>query len=240
MLSIATRFFGKDPGKDLPRLARFIEAGLALGKVHVAVNVAEDKCDTLAFCAKEYPNADAFAVTPWGKFVPPLNALVDRASLSSAHGILIASAEFPPSREAVELLGTFMHAGTLVVGARFSEHAFKEGENENTGSTVPWNTFALWNMAYLARLGFPLVGDAAFDRSQAGVEEVSAVALYQKLYGVSAKLVSVAGFYEEWNMDGWDEERKKKHLSKIASKVSRPNAQLARLGLPAGRVLHIA
>jgi hypothetical protein len=41
-------------------------------------------------------------------------------------------------------------------------------------------------------------------------------------------------------MDGWDEERKKKHLSKIASKVSRPNAQLARLGLPAGRVLHIA
>lgn len=95
-------------------------------------------------------------------------------------------------------------------------------------------------MKYLARFGFPLLGDAPFDQKMAGVEEVSAVALYQKLYGLSAKLVSVAGFYEEWDTDGWDADRLSKHEAKIASKVSRPAAQLAWADLSAPNVLHIA
>lgn len=40
MLTIGTRFFGKDPAKDLPRLGKFLDAAQKLGKdsVFVAVN----------------------------------------------------------------------------------------------------------------------------------------------------------------------------------------------------------
>ncbi len=241
MQTIGTRFFGKDPTKDLSRLSAFIEAGLKLGKVFVAINVVEDKCDSIGYCAKNHPDADVFAVTPWQKFVAPLNAIVYKAALMGADRLLLASAEFPPTAEQVQALSVHVDNDTLVAGARFSEHIWKGGQVEGTGSTVPWNTFALWNLKHLAKLGFPLAGDAPFDQKMAGVEEVTAIALYQKLFPhLSAKLVSVPGFYEEWNMDGWDEERRKKHEAKIASKTSRPAAQLAWAELDAPRVIHIA
>lgn len=240
MLTIGTRFFGKDPSKDLPRLAKFIEASHKLGKVFVAINGDEDKVGSLAFCQMNYPDVDAFNVTPWQKFVAPLNAIVYRAALSGGDRLLLASAEFPPEAQQVDALLAHMDDTTVVAGARFPEHQFSEGSVVGTGSTTPWNTFAVWNMTYLARFGFPLLGDAPFDQKMAGVEEVSAIALYQKLYGLSAKLVSVAGFYEEWNTDGWDADRMSKHEAKIASKVSRPAAQLARADLSAPNVLHIA
>lgn len=241
MLTTGTRFFGKDPAKDLPRLATFIEAAQKLGKVCIAVNIKEDKCDTLAFCAQNYPEVDAFAVTPWQKFVAPLNAIVYRAALSGADRLLLASAEFAPESHQVESLLQHVSGDTIVAGARFAEHQFTEGEIEGNGMTVPWNTFAVWDLDHLAKLGFPLAGDAPFDptQAQAGVEEVSAIALYQHVFGLKAKLVSVAGFYEEWNTDGWDEERLKKHHAKIVSKVRRPEAQLAWVGLQAPTILHI-
>lgn len=242
MLTIGTRFFGKDSAKDLPRLATFIKAAQKLGKVFIAINVTEDKCDTLAFCTQNYPEVDAFAVTPWQKFVAPLNAIVYRAALSGADRLLLASAEFAPESHQVEPLLQYVSGDTIVAGARFSEHQFTEGEVSGNGVTVPWNTFAVWNLDHLAKLGFPLTGDAPFDptQAQAGVEEVSAIALYQRVFGLKAKLVSVAGFYEEWNTDGWDEERLKKHNVKIASKVRRPEAQLAWAGLQVPIILHIA
>lgn len=240
MLTIGTRFFGKDPAKDLPRLAKFLDAAQKLGKVFVAVNVAEDKCGTLVFCAKNYPAVDAFAVTPWQKFVAPLNAIVYRAALSGADRLLLASVEFPPEAHQVDALLVHVDDNTLVAGARFSEHQFSAGKVVGTGVTVPWNTFAVWNLTHLAKIGFPLVGDAPFCQKQAGVEEVTAIALYQQLYGLQAKLVSVSGFYEEWNTAGWDEARLVKHNAKIASKVSRPEAQLKLAGLSAPTILHIA
>ncbi|MEK7118329.1 MAG: hypothetical protein AAB869_01850 [Patescibacteria group bacterium] len=240
MLTTGTRFFGKDPAKDLPRLAKFLDAAQKLGKVFVAVNTVEDKCDTLAFCAQSYPAVDAFAVTPWQKFVAPLNAIVYRATLTGADRLLLASAEFSPEAHQVDALLAHVDDATLVSGARFSEHAFTEGEVIGTGVTVPWNTFAVWNLCHLVKLGVPLVGDAPFDQKQAGVEEVATIALYQRVFGLKAKLVSVPGFYEEWNTAGWDEERLRKHQAKIASKVSRPEAQLKWAGLSAPIILHIA
>lgn len=238
MFSIATRFFGKDPAKDLPRLDKYIESGLKLGRVHVAVNIDEDKCDTVSYCKERHPAADVFAVTPWQKFVAPLNALVYRAHRAGSTRLLIASAEFAPSSESVTTLLEHLDSTTLVAGARFSEHEWSEGFVKGTGSTVPWNTYALWNLNFLARFGFPLIGDASFDQSKAGVEEVSAIALYQYVFGHKAKLVQVPGFYEEWDMSGWDDDRKKKHAEKIKSKVGRPQSQLEWAGMANPRVIH--
>lgn len=177
---------------------------------------------------------------PWQKFVAPLNAIVYRAALTGTDRLLLASAEFPPEAHQVDALLTHVDGSTLVAGARFSEHAFSVGEVAGNGVTVPWNTFAVWNLSELAKLGVPLVGDASFDQKQAGVEEVTTIAIYQELRGLKAKLVSVPGFYEEWNTAGWDEERLKKHETKITSKVSRPEAQLRWAGLPAPTILHVA
>ena len=242
MVAIGTRFFGKDPAKDLPRLSHFIEAGQKIGQVHVAVNVVEDNCDTIGLCTKHYPDVDVFAVTPWQKFVAPLNAIIYRAALSGANRLLLASAEFAPTAEQVATLLKYIDGDTAVAGARLSEHEFREGRKSGRGVTVPWNTFALWNLDLLADIGFPLVGDAAFDVKQAGVEEVSALALLQKLYGVNnakAKLVQIPGFYEEWNTDGWDEERHTKHEAKIASKNARPFEQLIHTGWQEPFIHHI-
>lgn len=240
MLTIGTRFFGKDSAKDLPRILKFAIVAGGCGKTFVAVNAVEDKCDTIAVCAREHIDADVFAVTPWQKFVAPLNAIVYRAALTGADRLLLASAEFPPKEEQVAALLRHVDDETLVAGARFSEHQFSKGEVEGNGVTVPWNTFALWNLKHLAKLGVPLVGDASFDQKKAGVEEVATIALYQQLFGLKAKLISIPGFYEDWNTEGWDEERLAKHKAKIASKVSRPEAQLKWAGLSAPTILHIA
>lgn len=242
MLTIGTRFFsnGKDVAADLARLSKFLDAARKLGKVFVAINTDEDKSDALLFCRENYLNVDAFPVAPWQKFVAPLNAIVYKAAQSGADRLLLASAEFAPEAHQVEPLLAHVGDDAIVAGARFSEHQFHVGEMEGSGVTVPWNTFALWNLAELAKIGFPLVGDASFDQKMAGVEEVSTIALYQELRGLKAKLVSVPGFYEEWNTAGWDEERLKKHHAKIVSKVSRPVAQLKWAGLSAPRVIHIA
>lgn len=245
MLTIGTRFFGKDPTKDLPRLAQFLEVAQKIGRVFVAVNTAEDKVDTIAFCAAHYPEVVVFAVTPWQKFVAPLNAIIYRAALSGADRLLLASAEFAPTTEQVKTLLQHVSHDTLVAGARFSEHLFGVGQVVGTGITVPWNTFALWNLTHLAKIGFALIGDAPFDptQKQAGVEEVSTIALYQKLFGVAnmkAKLVSLSDFHEEWNMNGWDAERHAKHKAKLVSKMSRSDEQLKRANLPYPIIMHVA
>ena len=251
MLAIGTRFFGKNPEKDLPRLEKFIDAGLAIGdKVCVAVDPFQDRTDALEFVSHRYAqtNVEWFSVTPWG-FAPPLNAIVGRAAAAGADRLLIASAEFPPQREHVQALNDCMQEGVLVAGARFAEHAF-DTENVQvvgTGTTVPWNTFALWNMRFLKMYGFSILGDALFDPSKAGVEELATVALYQSLLSTgdytkypAAYLVDIPGFVGPWNMDGWDEGRRKNHEAKIKSKNDRPATQLAYAGLKHPTVLHVS
>lgn len=243
MLHIGTRFFGKDIGKDLCRIKNFLEQAIKLGKVHVAVNVEEDTIDTLFFIQEQFPEVDAFWVQPWGKFVFPLNAIVSRATSSGAERLLLASAEFPPLEEQTNVLLSHVDDNTIVAGARFSDHEFKEGNNAGTGVTVPWNTFAIWNLKFLAPIGFPLVGDAPFDTTQAGVEEVCTISVLQALHkGLSpmAKLVSINGFYEVWNTAGWNTERIAKHEAKISSKNSRPREQLKWAGLETPTIMHIA
>ena len=244
-LAVGTRFFGKNPAKDLPRIESFIHAAVKVGSVYVAVRTEADTIGSLTFAKKNFPVVDAFSVTPWGErdFALPLNVIVSRAVKDGASRLLPASAEFPPQHHQVEQLLAHVGDDTLVAGARFSEHEFDEGERIGTGTTVPWNTFSIWNLDYLGRCGFPLVGDAPFDPKMAGVEEVTTIALYQQLghpITPEAKLVSIEGFFKEWNMDGWDQDRIDRHLAKIASKKGRPAAQLAWAKFHLPRVTHIA
>ena len=244
MLAIGTRFSGVDPENDLPHLGRFIQAASHLGKVFVAINGEEDKTNALEFVKKYGADlgVESFYVTPWGKFVPALNALVYKASIGGAKYLLLASVEFPPQGKWVRALLKYIDDTTLVVGARFAEHKFQNegGIVSGNGSNIPWNTFALWNLSLLSKVGFILVGDAPFDPSMAGVEELSTMALFQKIFPPSeVKLVDIIDFPREWNVEGWSEARKAQHLKKITSRKTRGAAQLRWLGLPPPIVHHI-
>ena len=82
------------------------------------------------------------------------------------------------------------------------------------GRTSPWNTFALWNINKLSKIGFVSVSEglhvdtsintnATTKKSIAGIEEVATIALLQKLYNphteMMAKLISLS---QHSNNDG--------------------------------------
>ncbi len=111
-------------------------------------------------------------VTPWGNFVPALNALVTNASTQSLAGgvyaktILFISAETTLKKDSMSKLCEHMDLqDTLVVGAALPGHNYLGGDEEIEGKkvdlngrTCPWNTLAMWNLSKM-KLGFPLVGD---------------------------------------------------------------------------------
>jgi hypothetical protein len=236
-VAVGTRFWGVSIEKDFPRIVAFVEAAKKIGSVFVAVNTIEDKIGTL----EAFPDV-AFPVTPWGKFVQPLNAIVLKAAAAGADFLLLASAEFPPTLVQLDFLFAHMGPATLVVGAAFAEHQFHADEEvSGTGVTVPWNTFSVWNLKNLRGVGFPLIGDAPLEPKMAGVEEVCTIALLQRLNPMlKAKLVKVPGLGEKWDMSGWDESRLAQHRAKIRSKIERPAWQLGEMNLNPPKILHIA
>ncbi len=239
MLSIATRYFGTDAQSDLPRLSRFIEHALSYGIVQVAIDPARDCTHAMEYVSSRYPTVHLLAVQPWQQFAPALNALIFDAARYGAEHILFASVEFPVSLPILHALQAQCDTQTQVVGARFAGHRFAPGWNLCTGLTVPWNTCAMWNMQYLARVGVPLGVDAPFDVKQSGVEEVATVSLIARLYGAQAKLVHVPGFGEQWNTDGWTPERLELHYRKMASKLERPASQLKWMQLQSPMIEHV-
>jgi hypothetical protein len=238
-VAVGTRFFGKNPA-DADRLKDFCNSMQQVSEqVYVAIHIEEDKSNAINL---EMPNTELFHVVPWGKFVAPLNALVSKAILSEADLLLVASVETRLNDEQFELLNSHMQVDTLVVGVALEGHIFNPSPSpvRAGGREVPWNTLAIWNLHILGRLGFPLVGDALFNTKQSGVEEVTTIAVYQTLYGIDntkAKLISIPGI--DWDVSHFNSERKQQHEQKMASKESRPVAQLewARLSRP--HVWHI-
>ena len=124
-------------------------------------------------------------------------------------------------------------------------HVFHPGANAVRGRTVPWNTFALWSVPYLALTGFPLVGDGeSGDRGGAlgGVEEVTTVNLLQHMHPqLRAVLVKMTGV--EWQTQNFadDPKRQQWHEEKMRSKDERPATQMLRMGgvVGAGTVVHV-
>lgn len=235
---IGTRFFEKHPSK-LVIIEKFINRAIAcVDNVLVAVNTNEDKTGVLNDDKLRLPGVDIFGVTPWGEFIPALNNLISKAKINGADLLLIASAEINFFPKHVLELQKHMQEDTLVAGSVFPGHIFSEGEQEGNGRTVPWNTFSLWNLDYLSRTGFPLIGDALFDRKSAGVEEVITIALLQKIYPfLKAKLIKLTGIERETCL--WDDWRQARYGAELASRISCPAAQMKVFNIDSPRILHI-
>lgn len=246
---VGTRFFESNKEKaeaSLERLKVFIVAALAAGaeKVLVAVNIAEDKSDALAGGLGFDPNRiKIFAVTPWGKFVPALNAILIEGREEFAKGamFLSASVEVPLSASVVDALFKHMDDDTLVVGAAMEGHDFRPREMVRyaSGRQVPWNTLALWNVKYFWVTGFPLIGDGSLaDPTKAGVEECATIAIIQACdERIRATLVQVVGIV--WNTSDFDATRRAKHEAKMDSKDRRARAQVKDADLVGPWVQHI-
>jgi len=241
---VATRFWQEDPARSAARLGqlcKFIDAMLALGVggIGVAVNVDKDCSGAIDHIATRYgKKVDVFAVTPWGKFVPALEALLRRASAAGFEKLLCASAEVEMDALTLAALDSEVNETILVAGLRMHGHQFESGEHACDGEHSPWNTAALWRIKNgLDRIGFASSGEALADPTgeNAGVEEVSTIAIYQKLYGdCGAVLIQAAG--TTWNIEL---SSKTDTLNKkLSTKNSRPAWQLKHALLEPGRVLH--
>lgn len=220
----------------------------------------------LGFLDRLYADVDSGVLSPagkrvpveiipllhWGKFVPALNALVATASTASPSAalLLLQSLEIDADASAVQFLRShFDTSRDLVVGAALPGHEFSPGPQqplELTGTTSPWNTLALWNLRQLSKVGFPLVGDGLhLGDGNAGIEEVSTIALFQRLFASTADsnstratMLRVPGI--AWQVDGFeDPARRAWQAAKMASKNQRAATQMQRLGIPAGRVFHV-
>ncbi|OIO19212.1 MAG: hypothetical protein CO029_04075 [Candidatus Magasanikbacteria bacterium CG_4_9_14_0_2_um_filter_41_10] len=248
---VGTRFFETDPSKakaSLEKLVQFIDSALYAGvsSVYVAVNSDKDVSGALSLeLDAELAKIVIFPVTPWGRFVQPLNAILGMAQGDIAKGMnfLSASVEVQLTDEIVDTLVDHMDMQTLVVGAVLQGHDYK-GErviHEATGCQVPWNTLSMWNSEFLYRGGgFPMIGDGLpGDPSTAGVEEVTTISMVQQRFPhLEAKLVKLTGD-SSWDTSSFTGDRLAKHLAKMASKEQRPAAQLRWAGLVPPRVIHL-
>ncbi|KAI2510399.1 hypothetical protein MHU86_3972 [Fragilaria crotonensis] len=205
-------------------------------------------------------------VTPWNAFVPALNAIASRSALDGASLCLFCSAETQTSPESVRILLQHMDDDdVLVAGAVLPGHSYQKNSIQPlNGVTTPWNTLAVWNLAKLTLVGFPLVADGLHTividnddesnnnnsnqqgirtkRAPGGVEEVSAIALLQHLLGpthAKAKLVPLLPDDTLWDQDfNGNKERQAWHETKMKSKVERPAVHLQLLNLHDGVVEH--
>ena len=210
-----------------------------------------EKTDDVQSTCPLHINIHVLPVTPWGKFVPALNAVVIWCARNKCQQLLFVSAEVHLTEEVMQNLRSKLCERTLVVGTVLQGHEYKgtinneeEVEVELTGRTTPWNTCALWNVSKLALTGFLLVSEGLHPdedgrEGSSGVEEVCAIATLQRILqpdNAKAKLVSIPG--TEWEVDfGEDEKRREWHEKKMMSKFIRAKRQLDLLGL-SGTVIH--
>ncbi len=218
------------------------------GYDHVqAVRRALKSCQNDHDDESKIENIHILPVTPWGKFVPGLNALILEAKTHfRADLMMFISAEVELSSATVRTLcqTVIEDENVLVAGAALNGHDYHAGDSGTsepskqrvvplTGRTTPWNTLCVWNLDKLSLTGFSLISDLG---KSAGVEECVAIAMLQKLFPKSeARLVKIDGI--SWEATFQDGERQKWHDEKMKSKVERPKNQLERLGL-SGTVIH--
>eukprot|EP01082_Thalassiosira_pseudonana_P013159 g12661.t1 g12661 contig6:2375981-2377059(+) len=206
--------------------------------------------------AAKQTQIEILPVTPWGKFVPALNAIVAWAARRNVRYLMLASAEVQLSGGVVERMKRALDLEkTLVVGAVLQGHQYHAPTESNTdelqveltGRTTPWNTLALWNLPVLALTGFLLVSEGLHPEEDggegsSGVEEVVTIATLQKILSpntAQAKLMSIQSpDAVVWGQNfGDDVGRREWHERKMMSKFTRAKRQLDLMGL-SGTVLH--
>jgi hypothetical protein len=81
--------------------------------------------------------------------------------------------------EYVSLLCWYITALSSTFSSSSKKKASEGRAVQLTGTTCPWNTFAVWKVQQLGLIGFPLIGDGlALDRSIGGVE----VSMHEKCF----------------------------------------------------------
>jgi hypothetical protein len=238
-LALATRFFGENPER-LTALTDFIKQSSPLvEEVFVISNESMDRINAEGyFAAKTFPKTHFSSLDMWGRYTPALNAIVYHTASEGFSHVIMCSVEIGLTKEILESLARHLDEDTLVVGARLAGHEFRAGENTGSGATTPWNTLAVWNLRYLSRTGFALMGDSPQDPEAAGVEEVATCAVLQKLYPrLLVKLVDVGPV--EWKIADLSGERISRHIKKIETKKDRAGRQLKSMELPPPKVLHM-
>ncbi|TFJ88214.1 hypothetical protein NSK_000565 [Nannochloropsis salina CCMP1776] len=269
---IATRIHGRETTAalsfDSAKLRDFLHNTLAYADaVAVAVEVADPFHPRLLVAAqdvvKEFKGCriNVLPVTPWGHFVPALNASLSFAMQEDFSYILYLSLEMDLTPLAFRaLLANFDPAEDLVVGAALEGHHFRPGRQPLTGATAPWNTCALWSVSKLSLTGFLAVSEGlASDKGMGGVEEVAVICLAQQCLQPrpSVSLSSIfrwnskpaesvhskrnaAGMRAKllhlqgqisWKVDWSDPARQEWHRKKMESKLTRAGSQLRALGL---------
>jgi hypothetical protein len=228
---------------NLECMARHVEGAVPVIAVDATPKIENyDYVEAIRKLLPKDSRIQILPVTPWGKFVPALNALVLHATSSNlqADWILFVSAEVTASANSIRTLCHHLvdDEDVIVAGAAMNGHLYNNagggaGEVELNGRTCPWNTLAVWNLKQLSLTGFPLCSDQG---SAAGVEECVAIAMLQKLFPKSkAKLVKLKDIH--WEETFEDDERRKWHEHKMASKRERAGQQMERLQLT-GTVIH--
>lgn len=225
--------------KNFERLGDLVEDFIPVIAVDATPKIEKyDYVQAIRSLLPKKSKIEILPVTPWGKFVPALNALVLYATrIEEADKIMFVSAEVRVSIKTIETLCQHLDndENVIVAGAAMNGHLYagKDMLVELNGRTTPWNTMAIWNLKKLSLTGFVPCSDLGFS---AGVEECAAIAILQKLFPSSvAKLVQLDDV--AWNEIFEDEERRKWHEQKMKSKVERPKQQLEKLQL-SGTVFH--
>mmetsp|Transcript_18813 Transcript_18813/g.24815 ORF Transcript_18813/g.24815 Transcript_18813/m.24815 type:complete len:321 (+) Transcript_18813:34-996(+) len=239
---VATRIHERNASKptDLDAVKLFCQKAITYGKdVTIAVCAEEDgggedlakRVETTAIEAVGLGKITVLKVQPWGAFTPALNALLAEAAKKGYRYILFQSLETVLDKTVAQELQSNLGEDDLVVGAALPGHDFRPGVQELNGRTTPWNTLALWSVDKLALTGFLPVAEGLHEGLDAGVEEVTAISLLQSIRPKSsnAKLIKMPQI--EWETKWKDPERKRWHQKKMASKISRADAQLQHLAL---------
>jgi hypothetical protein len=236
--ALGIRFYDSDPAR-LASLEAFIRRFLSsfqLQMICVAVNCDEDHTGAADYLENlSLPRTKIIRINGGGRFTPALNAIAHTAAMEDCTHVLFCSPEINLTETAVIELQTRADDLTLVAGARLPGHDFYQGTHWGRGDSIPWNTLALWNLKFLLRTGFSLIGDFALDPHQAGVEEFATCAILQKLYpGLKVNLLDIPGI--SWDIDDLSPERKKRHTEKLATKNIRVDTQVRFMGFDASAV----
>jgi hypothetical protein len=237
-------------GQDVAALEQLLRQAMSYSdSVAVAVDAGDEallaEVTEMVTGLSAGPGASAVLVTvvpvsPWGSFVPALNALLLHAARSGAALVLFMSVELQLTPSHVHVLRQHLTEDTLVVGARIPGQDFSPGTHLLTGANSPWNTLAVWAVPKLLEVGFLGVSEGLLDGVPAGVEEGPVVALQQLLHPTTRRCKLVAlDPPPRWHTDWEDPGRLAWHRDKMESKVQRTAAQLRAAHLPAPIVEHI-
>ena len=163
---------GYVPQKDLItayqiRFKDYVEACFnctAVDQIYFAVDPKRDVGNTVDFLSTlPIPTGKTLTVipvSPWGRYVEPLTALVSRAATDGYEAVLSANLGHRPTDTNIAELMHHLDQDTLVVGAWL--HVFHEelppGEYEMNGGTTPSDAFMVVRVQKLALFGFLAVG----------------------------------------------------------------------------------